>query len=198
MSSSYYLYTEIKLNNEWVCVNQSLFIKDEWVLIPTYESHSGSYFRNTYDKLSELGMQVKDDLSKDVLKYHPMRTDKNQKIQNYYDGCRIAAPLSSIKDLVCGKEKQYHGFYHKDLIFEFENGEREDLYGCEVDPEGFSKLPKEIRDSCYSYYEWEDPMEWHYHFKLILDKAISLVNDFKEYNQLWFEEPEARIVCIMY
>lgn len=198
MGNSYYVYTEIKLNGKWKCVNQSLKIKDKWRMIPTYESHSRSYFESTYYKLQEIGRNTPDDLSEEVLIDHPLRKDPDDRVQEYYNGCVVATPISSIESLVNNKEKQYHGFYHKDRIYEFEHGDRDDLYECDVDPEKFAKLPAEIRNSCYSYYEWDNPMDWNYHFKKILNKSRELIYEYKDYNSLWFEEPEARIVCVLY
>lgn len=203
MSNSYYVYTEVKTDKGWECVDPYLPKDGKWILTETYQSCSRSYFGETFDTLRELGTVDPQDLSEAVLKDHPAPSKEEEDSifdeSNYLRNNRLAVPLQAIRrKLPDNNQKQHCGFYHKDRIFEFENGEREDLFECEVKPEDYAKFPPEIKNGLYVYYEWDEPWDWPVHFREILDEADRRISVWKELHHLWFEEVEARIVAFCY
>ena len=207
MSNSYFVYTEIYIDGEWHCVNQYLPRKNkktgetEYRLIPTYESGSRSYFGNTFDKIREIGNGKPNNISPEILAEHPEREKLHEDdiFGDYYDQMTASVSLSTLSGhLPDSNRKQHCGVYHKDRIFEFETGDRDDLYECEIDPEEYAKYPPELRDKVYQYYEWDDPMDWPRYFRIIRDKSNELINTYLDFNQKWFVDYEARILVYCY
>ena len=207
MSNSYFVYTEIRIDNEWHCVNQYLprinkeTGETEYRLIPTYESGSRSYFGNTFDEIREIGNGKPKDISPEILAEHPERkkSQDNNLFDAYYDDMTASISLKDmISHLPDPKRKQHCGIYHKDRIFEFETGDREDLYECEANPKEYNKYPAELRDKVYQYYEWDDPMEWPKYFRIIRERSERLIDQYLDFNQKWFSDYEARILVYCY
>ena len=203
MSNSYFLYTEVKTDKGWECVDPYLPKDGKWILTETFESGSRTYFGETFDELRHLGTTNPQDLSEAVLAVHPMpKEDKEDAIfheSEYLKQNRVAIPLTVIQNkLPKNNQKQHSGFYHKDRIYEFENGEREDLFECDIEPEDYAKLPQEMKDKLYVYYEWDEPWGWPMHFRTIVEEADRRIYVWKNINQRWFDELEARIIAFCY
>lgn len=208
MSSYYYVYTEVKTPEGWKCVNQYLPKKDEksgkerWVLIPTYESGSRSYFGNTYDELRYIGVGKPDNLSEAIALEHPepeRREEPSVLLDSYYENRVFAVPYKTFSNKTPKANQYQHcGFYHKDVIFSYETGEREDLFEAEVNTEEYNKLPQEIRDKCYRYYEWDNNWDWPYHFKIIKERSDLLIGQWMDFHNIWMEEYEARLIVYEY
>ena len=133
-----------------------------------------------------------DDLSDVLQKLFPRHHEEDSTWQRYYDESCYVVPLQALKDALPPKGVyQYHGVYHKDAIYAFEHGETEELYDS-VSPEEYKEMPEEMR-KCYQYYEWNDSMDWPYHFKIIIDRANVRLFDWKEFS-FEFEDPEVRLV----
>lgn len=199
MGDTYLVYTEIKRDNKWQCIDPYLPKTDkdtgkitEMRLLTTYENGSRSYFSSTYDKVQELGTMRPNDLSDVLQKLFPRHHEEDSTWQRYYDESCYVVPLQTLISALPPKDKyQYHGVYHKDAIYAFEHGEIDELYDS-IDPEEYKELPEEMR-KCYQYYEWNDSMDWPYHFRLIIDRANIRIHDWKEFTYE-FEEPEVRLV----
>ena len=83
MSVSYYLYTEIKVNNKWYCINNKFknMDKGNYELSTTYYSGSRSYFGETYYKLESIGNKIKkNELSDDLKEKYGTEESKYIKI----------------------------------------------------------------------------------------------------------------------
>ena len=206
MSNCYFVYTEIRINNEWHCVNQYLPRKNketgvtEYILIPTYDSGSRSYFGSTFDEIREIGNGKPKNISPEILVEHPEREkNPNNLFSDYYENMTASVLLKDLANhLPGGNRKQHCGIYHKDRIFEFETGDREDLYECEADPKEYAKYPPELQDKVYQYYEWDDPMDWPKYFRIILERSERLIAEYLDFNQQWYADYEARILVYCY
>lgn len=63
MSTHYFMYTEVNIDGQWVCINNKLkdTKKGTETMCNTYYSRSRSYFRAAADKIEEIGSPVKPD-----------------------------------------------------------------------------------------------------------------------------------------
>lgn len=213
MSTTYLVYTEVKIENKWVCA--SPYVRNEKgkeVLVTTYESGSSSYFGNTFDKFRELnvGIDYPEGLSAELKKRfyddilerykstennHDFYSDP-QKIINYYRRSIVAIPLQVMRDALPLKSElkyQYHGLFHKDDIYRYESGESE--YLEPVDTKKYGKLTEEERKA-YMYYEYDDTMDWPYYFKKIIEYAnFTAAGYLNAISKYWEENPEIRIIA---
>lgn len=203
MSSSYHIYTELKCEDGWHCIDPWFPKADgQWVLTETYFSGSRTYFGETFDKLREIGVTNPQDISEEILKFHPEPKEQENddcRFADYARQNRIAVPFSAIRNaLPSGNQKQHCGVYHKDRIFEFENGERDDLFECEVSAKEYTKMPEEIRSKVYKYYEWDEPWGWVYHFRILENEASKRIATWKDFYWKYDESMEARLICFCY
>ena len=199
MGDTYLVYTEIKRDGKWQCIDPYLPKTDKNTgetkmhLLTTYENGSRSCFSSTYDKIQELGYIRPGDLSDTLKELFPVRHKEDPTWQHYYEETCFAISLQTLKNALPPKGiYQYHGVYHKNAIYAFEHGETDELYDA-VDPEEYKEWPEEIR-KCYQYYEWNDSMDWPYHFKIIIERANIRIYDWKEFNYEFDDPEEVRLV----
>lgn len=199
MGDTYLVYTEIKRGNKWQCIDPYLpklnkeTGEKEMRLLTTYENGSRSCFSSTYDKLRELGYIKPDDLSDTLQTLHQRLHDDDPAWQWYYDEGCIVVSLRNLRNALPDlKQHQHCGVYHKDKIFAFEHGEREDLFEEDVLPAEYIKLPEELR-KCYQYYEWDEPWDWPRYIRILLEKAQGRISDWMNF-EFELDEPEARLV----
>ena len=94
MSTNYFIYTEVKLGDKWVCIDP-IYPRykiengdiEKTVLQSTYWNGSYSYFHSAWDKLFDLGVYGKwSDLS-DTLKEHYagyIKDEKENELENTF------------------------------------------------------------------------------------------------------------------
>lgn len=190
MSTSYFLYTEAYIDNQWVCINPAFENKGIQHLALTYESGSRSYFGQTADKIEQLG---------GILWFDEMSTE----LQNRYESCRsnehvriLAADIDSMRGCMpSGQTHERHGIVLKDAVFAYESGDMEELYES-ITPEEYAKLD-EVGKQLYRYYEWDDPMGWFVHFKEILEHVHWQIHDWQS---VYGEETinKCRVVALVF
>lgn len=198
MGNTYLVYTEIRHHDKWQCIDPYLPKLNkrtgqmDMQLLTTYENGSRSCFSNTYDKVRELGITRPDDLSDTLKEKFPIHHEEDPSWQQYYrEGC-FAVSLRTLKDALPPTGiYQYHGVYHKDMIYAFEHGETDELYEP-VDHEEYKEMPEELR-KCYQYYEWNDAYDWPHYFRIIIERANIRIYDWKECN-FECDDPEARLI----
>lgn len=193
MSSYYSIYTEAKINDNWVCIDASvpkLERDDNHKLKSIYKQHltetywngSRSYFGTTYDKLREIGSYSKlADLSPQVQQQFRKYLDDEKD----NDDCwihPIVVSWGSFAEYVDLNKFDSHGLVHKDYLFAWENGDIEEIYPVEHDV--FSELMDEEKQA-YVYHEWDSPWDWNSHFKEIYKNARHRISDFKDVNYIY-------------
>lgn len=198
MSTYYDLYTEIKINGKWTCINN--VIKDirdnDLVLSRTYESGSRSFFGDTSDKLDEIGMQLEaQELSEELLKARPYLLEEKEK-GVFYGYPIIGISYKSINALVPNsKDKENHAFVLKDTVFAYEHGELESIWDY-LSADEYEKLSKEAKKA-YTYYEWNDETGWYYYFCEIIEHVDWQLYEWKSINYIYDEEPmDVRIIML--
>ena len=200
MGNTYFIHTEAKIDDAWRCIDgyymHKPYGKDKegLTLFTTYENGSRSSFGEAYEKLCEIGHEVKfSNLSKEVRKAHPG-------LKYLYDFCNndekkeeSCYPVVELATFNAHVPKGYanHGIIHKDYIEQFECGDRDVLWEDEsVDFGKLSDLEKQV----YQYYEWDEYNNWQYHFKHLKNRIDATVE--KYINNEWiFEHLEVRIVA---
>lgn len=174
MSASYYIYTEVCLNEKWISVCPYIrnVEKDKLVMSETHYSGSRSYFSETFDKLREIGGYVdKTTVSRDISERHGEGWNNDNYlyvISVDYAVFKQYAPKNG--------EKQFHGFVSKNDIFSFEHGDCDDLWEYLTAKE-YKKLSSEEK-KFYDYYEWDSFDSWYYNFGLIKKSADKEISDF--------------------
>ena len=189
MSTEYVMYTEVMVDGKWICVCPKIMDLEHQkeLLIPTWESGSYSYFGETYYKLSELGRIVLyDDLSDELKEvfhsiYHRDINGVETYVMDAYQNFPIQCNVSFI-DGILPKENEYecHAYVHKDILFELEHGDLDDI-PISISPEEYNELDVEGRQA-YQYHEWDDPMNWVWHFKRIAPRIHQQITDWQSIN----------------
>ena len=172
MSTSYYLYTEAFIDNQWVCINPTFEKEGKRRLAMTYENGSRSYFGQTADKIEEIGSP---------LQFKNM----SPQLQERYENCRdseyvriLSAEVDAMRNcLPTGQAHEFHGIVRKDSVFAYESGDIEEFYEA-ITPEQYAKLD-DVGKQVYQYYEWDDPMGWFVHFKEILEHVDWQIYDWQ-------------------
>ncbi len=212
MSTTYLLYTEAKINDVWVCVCPYVRYKkngkEKESMVTTYESGSRSYFGNTYDKLRELniGIHFPEDLSPELKKHFyddvlaQADKEKNEYYNpentiQYYKQVIVCVPLNTMQNALPALSElryQHCGLFHKDDVYRYETGETE-----YIEPVKHTKYAKldEKEKKAYIYYEYDDPMDWPYYFKKIIQLAHQDVGRYIDATANWGEDPEIRIIA---
>ena len=172
MSTSYFIYTEAFIDNQWVCINPTFEKDGNRCVAMTYESGSRTYFAQTADKIEEIGG-------------HLRFNDMSAELQERYENCRdgeyvsiLSAEVDAMRGcLPTGQAHEFHGIVRKDSVFAYESGDIEEP--CEaVPPEQYTKLD-DVGKQLYQYYEWDDPMGWFVHFKEILEHVDWQIYDWQ-------------------
>lgn len=199
MGDTYLVYTEIKRGDKWQCIDPYLpkinrkTNQPEMCLLTTYENGSRTCFSNTYDKVRELGSMCPNDLSDTLQELFPRHHEDDPSWQRYYDEACYTVPLQALKDALPPEGiYQYHGVYHKDMIYAFERGETDELYES-ITPEEYQALPEEMR-KCYQYYEWNSAWDWPRYFRMIIERANIRIHDWRECNFEYDDNLEIRLV----
>ena len=204
MSSSYYIYTEMKINDKWVAINGLIphfdWHSDEhkyseeykYTLSETYQNGSRSYFGRTYEKLQEIGNSGKfTDMSQELQKvYSEAVEDEKNGVEHWY--YPIYIDFNIFRAYTKTNSYDRHGIIHKDDMFAWDSGDAEDLYP--LPHRKYAELSDEEKKQ-YAYYEWDDPWEWHGHFKEIMKNAMRDINAFKDMNYMC-DDNDTRLVLI--
>lgn len=200
MSTEYYVYTEVNIGGKWIGVDPMLpkmIDKRDDYHKPhqydgsydmkrncTYWNGSRSYFGNAYDKLRDIGSEIKyAELSDEVKEdwQHALKEEEaGEDIDSWFPAPKpICVDYNTFKNNVDKNSFDYHGLVHKDQLFMYENGDLEDLYCAEH--EEFTELTPEERQ-CYVYHEWDESMGWNRYFKILLDRVSERIYDFEDIN----------------
>lgn len=205
MSTSYFVYAEARINDKWVLINGKIpEYKWDWdeeaytdefqyKVAPTYYNGSRSYFGDASDKLKDIGRCGKFRELSDALKEEWSNSTQNENDGNsiYYHPFII--DYTKFKDYANPKYFTHHGLIHKDMIFSFEHDDIEELWqNSEID---FSKISEEEKQ-LYTYYEWDEPYDWAFHFKQILKNLDCQIEQFFDMNYYRCEDIPIRLVLI--
>ena len=199
MSTSYYVYTEVKINGKWIGIDPQYpklnnIEKDykkpdkydgsyQYQHNETYWNGSRSYFGQTFDRLEQIGHLVKFSEMSDEVQQHWQRALMDELNNEQYQCCTaVQVDFDTFKNSFNPKAFELHGLIHKDIWFAYQNGDIEDIYN--VEHQEFKSLTKGERQ-CYEYHEWDDSMGWNTYFKVLLEKISQRIADFEDINGFW-------------
>lgn len=205
MSASYFIYTEVKINDEWHCINglmpkfkynwgnHKYENEYEYELAETYYNGSRSYFGEAYNKLRDIGYGGKFiEMSKELQPlYASSIEDEKEGVDSWWHP--IFIDYDCFKKYVNPDKFDSHGLVHKNTLFAWENGDAEELWA--VDHEELAELTEEEKRA-YVYYEWDNPWDWHYYFKIINRYVESQLNAFCDLNGMFNDDYQVRLVFI--
>ena len=206
MSASYIFFVEAKINGKWRCINSRVphFEKKDGVfedkceyrLHETYWNGSRSYFSRAFEKYCELGHKCKfADISPELrdlyAKWCEDELNGGDVFTSYYQP--VVLDYNTLISSVDEKKFDHHGLVHKDYIFEYENGDLEEIFCAERD-ETKDLSPEELK--AYEYYEWDSWWDWNWGLKELKRRVVFDVQRFEDANDIFYTKMEYRIVAI--
>lgn len=194
MATHYFIYIEVNIDGTWVCINNKLrnVQKGTETLCNTYYSGSSSYFRDTADKIEEIGYPVKpNELSAELHVHYNMAEDNIRYWRAFAvnpDDMYACFPEDS-------SLREFCGYVHKNALFAYQTGEIENIYES-ISADEYLDLP-EVKRKCYSYYEWDSAFGWYKYFKEILEHFHWQRYEWNNVNFCCDKEFEFRLILVI-
>lgn len=194
MGSYYALFTEIKVNNKWICLNRRVPVigqDSKTKLTNTYSSCSRSYFHETAEKLEQIGSRISlDELSQEV---RDVYCEAYKSWREYF--WATATGLDAIINAFPSDEylKENHGYVSKNALFLYQTGEMDDINDY-LTVDEYVKLDEEAK-KCYQYYEWNDEMGWFKYFVEIREHIHWQLYEWRQANEE-FDIEKVRLICV--
>lgn len=190
MSTVYELYTEVRINEKWYCINS--FIKnyenDAYEMVKTYCNCSRTYFEKAYYELCHIGRKGE---------YQQLSEGLQKELEEFKDDDLhiTIVPYSKLKSCIPKDNiKEFHGYVSKDDIAQYELGELDDIYEP-IDIEEINKMTPEEKQ-LYQYYEWNDTTGWYQKFITIRDRVKMQLSDWDDVNG-WKDYEDVRLVMFI-
>lgn len=190
MGSEYTIYTEAKIDNEWICLNSYVVDKKtkKYSLTPTYWNGSRTYFSDALNKIRDIGY---------VIPYHEI--SKEIQTEFGYDEEDIEyfhAYAFYAKDLIRLSDSSIHscsGYVTEKDIFKFEK-EHEDIYEY-LSLSEYLELDEEAK-KLFKSYNWDPYDSWIYQFKKIVESYNHTIFNYDFVNILQ-DNVEMRLICVI-
>ena len=156
MSTTYILFTEVQIADEWYCISPLIRIVDhmidptenELALVPTFETRARYHFENTYYLMQDDGYPVRlDELSDDLQR-------ESAKPYTDFADPTLAINYERITGYLNQQLKEHRAFALRSDVAAYESGQEEDIYDY-VCLEVYKKMDEELKKA-YQYYEWND------------------------------------------
>lgn len=177
MSTSYYIFTEAKVNGTWVCINAMMtkMTPDAHPIIaPTFHTDARQHFEKAY-------LHLKDDgHSFEVADISEKLKDSITEWIDPEDSVRIAVGYDSILKLLNTAGKEHCAFALRSEVTAFENDENEEIWEY-VSANEYRQMDEELKKA-YRYYEWNDRSGAYRYYDDIQKKVASQLQDWKEIN----------------
>lgn len=192
MSTSYYIFTEVKVNGEWLAVNGKmtrLTPNAHTVISPTFHTDARQHFEKAYLQLKDDGHSFGvADISEELKSAITEWIDPE-------DSVRIAVDYDSILKLLNTAGKEHCAFALRSEVASFENNETEDIWEY-VSAKEFRQMDDELKKA-YRYYEWNDRSGAYRYYDEIQKKVANQLQDWKEINPR-VEIEDTRILLFVY
>jgi len=173
MSTRYFLYTEIKIDGTWLCINERVpvvYNNNDLMMVPTFETSARTSFEAAYRNLSDDGYRLSvEEMSKN-LQYEMKNT--------HYE---LSSPLfavtyDKITAMLNKPGKEHCAFALRQEIIAFENYEEDQIYDY-VTIKDYKTMDPELRKA-YQYYEWNNRDSAYRFYSEIRDRVTTQL-------QLW-------------
>ena len=151
MGTTYTLFTEIKVDNRWICINgevKRLQPIEHPVMVPTLRTDEKLSFAKAYRELQEDGYAITaDELSDNLL------TGAANWLNP--ESCTVfAVDYDKIRQMRVRSGKEHCAFALRSEIADYENGESDDIWDF-VSVAEYKRMDDELKKA-YQYYEWND------------------------------------------
>ncbi len=177
MSTSYYIFTEVKLNSAWHCINgmvARIKPREHFVIAPTFHTDARRHFEKAFMQLSDDGYRIGiDELSENLCIAATEWISPG-------DGIMLAIPYDEILKVLNASGKEHCAFALRSDVADFENNEVDDI--CEyVSVKEYRQMNDELKKA-YQYYEWNDRLGVYRYYDELYKKIVSQVQDWKTVN----------------
>lgn len=192
MSTSYYIFTEVKVNGEWLAINGKmtrLTPNAHTVISPTFHTDARQHFEKAYLQLKDDGHSFGlADISEELKSAITEWIDPE-------DSVRIAVDYDSILKLLNTAGKEHCAFALRSEVTSFENNETEDIWEY-VSAKEYRQMDDELKKA-YRYYEWNDRSGAYRYYDEIQKKVANQLQDWKKINPQ-VEIEDTRILLFVY
>lgn len=192
MSTSYYIFTEARVNGTWLCINSKmtkLTPDAQQIISPTFRTDARQYFEKAYLQLKNDGHSFEvADISEEL-------KDSITEWIDPEDSIRIAVDYDSILKLLNTAGKEHCAFALRSEVASFENNETEDIWEY-VSTKEYRQMDDELKKA-YRYYEWNDRSGAYRYYDEIQKKVANQLQDWKEINPR-IELEDIRILLFVY
>ena len=177
MSTSYYIFTEVKVNGEWHCINGKvtrLMPIEHPIMAPTFHTDARLHFEKAYLQLNDDGHRFDmEDISENL------RIAVTEWV-NPEDSVKLAVPYDNILKMLNASGKEHCAFALRSEVAEFENDEIDDIYEY-VSAKEYRQMDDELKKA-YQYYEWNDRSGAYRYYDEIHQEVASQLRDWKAVN----------------
>lgn len=149
MGTTYTLFTEIKADGRWICINgevKRLQPIEHPVMVPTLRTDARLSFANAYRELKEDGYGIRLEEISDNLRTAVVNWLNPETCLDF------AVDYDMIRTICSRTGKEHCAFALRSEVADFENGESDDIWEF-VSATEYRKMDEELRKA-YQYYEW--------------------------------------------
>lgn len=177
MSTSYYIFTEIKVNGAWHCINGKvtrMMPIEHPIMAPTFHTDARQHFEKAYLQLQDDGHRFDmEDISENL-------QIAVTEWLNPEDSVRIAVYYDDILKMLNATGKEHCAFALRSEVAAFENDEADDIYEY-VSAKEYRQMDEELRKA-YQYYEWNDRSGAYRYYEEIHKQIASQLRNWKTVN----------------
>lgn len=177
MSTSYYIFTEVKVKGAWHCINGKvtrMMPIEHPIMTPTFHTDARRHFEKAYLQLRDDGYRFDmEDLSENL------QIAVNEWVDPY-DSIKLAVSYDNILKMLNATGKEHCAFALRSEVAEFENDEIGDIYEY-VSAKEYRQMDDELKKA-YQYYEWNDRSGAYRYYEEIHKEVASQLRDWKTVN----------------
>lgn len=195
MSTYYDIHTEIRIGDEWICIDPFVYNprSKEFQQRSTFWSGSRSCFDDAYKTLEKHGARIQvEECSEYVAKRNEFRLKYKDDPYASSFADLLSVPYETLCDLL--KDKPEHtscGYVDKSLLRSHQIDDTEIWEWLSVDE--FRELSPEEQQG-YEWYEWDDEMHWLTQLRHVHDKVSRQLNEYRSENCLYEDQITCRLV----
>lgn len=177
MSTSYYIFTEVKINGAWHCINPKvtrMMPIEHPIMAPTFHTDARQSFENAYRQLNDDGHGLNIENLSENLRSAIMDWRLPE------DSVKFAVDYDSILKVLNASSKEHCAFALRSEVAAFENDETDDIYDY-VSAKEYRQMDEELKKA-YQYYEWNDRSGAYRYYEEIQKEIASQLRDWKAVN----------------
>ena len=191
MSTNYFVYAEIKVNDKWYNLNPMMKKYDGTLAVrPIYDS--GSLFFDICNNLEEhrIGIGIPDDMSPELRSVFHENLDETCEgwgsdttwREGYEQSVFCVRYSDTIADrIIKEKEYKYEGYVRKRTVASFEVGDIEEINSW-LTYEEYQALSYRQKRT-YQFYRWDEPYDEYGIYRIIYERLRAML--------YWFDSADA-------